>query len=399
MRDKKLLANFASLLISNFSVQGLRFITVILLTRKLGPELFGVYNYLLMLVGLCAILVEFGLKNYGIREFALGFGSWSLIGKIFKIRVLIAVLSTLAVVLLTLQAFRSTGYIQTSLIFSASLFIDAFLIDFVAISQEKLHLQALGQMMQAGVYLLGIYLLLQNSVELSAIAAVFSISHIFWIGIYFFGIDSIKAKENGRIRSKHVMMGAFPFLVAMILGTLQSQMDIFLLGQFHFSSILGDYSACLKLVSIPLGMVNSLMSSLQPRLARYSDNREESIKILKQYIKPLFLFIALMNLTFFVFGENIIHLFFGDKYHEAAVYLSPLGLVTSAFILTLLPMHALFVSKKTKKLLQISVTNFILSFVVISLTLIWATPRELPWAMLIVQCFCGYQAWRAHFKR
>ncbi len=396
--DQKFYKNFASLVFSNFFVQGLRFLTVILLGRNLNQDQFGIYNYILLLVGLCAILVEFGLKNYGIREFAQGRGNWNLTKKIISIRLVVSLIGVLIATGFCFQAFRNINLILPTLIFSFSLVVDAFLVDFVSIADERLHLQAIAQTLQAAVFLGCVYVVMQLKWGLIPIAIAFTFSHIFWVAIYVLKTRKLFV-AGPSVTMTSVVKSGLPFLIASFLATMAFQLDIFLLGQFHYDFLLGDYSACLKLLAIPLGIVGSFLSSVQPKLARVSHEKLKLRALLLHYVGYLLIFISLMCITCWFFGPDIIRLFFGLKFAVAPFYIGPLSLVTGVFILTLLPLYALSVSTDTKTLVRISFVNFVLGAIVISSILSMKRPEWLPWGMLLVQSVCAVQTWRHYLKK
>lgn len=403
LTDSVLIKNFSSLLFSNFFIQGMRFLTVLILARGLGNEQFGVYNYFLMLVSLCAILVEFGLKNYGIREFSQNSGSKELRNHIIKIRSVVALGATALVTLLIYQAFRRTDLLLPSLLFSLSLFADATLVDFIAISQERLHLQAVSQSLQAAFYLVAVYCLSRSNLNLLAMGVLFSLSHALMAAVYFMKTKEIPSRSSqsafSNIGMQAVIVGGLPFLLANILSTLQAQMDIFLLGQFHFDFLLGDYSACLKLLSIPIGVVSAFMGAIQPRLARISHDKALLKAELKKYVVWMALVASLVVVIYWFGAGRIVPLVFGDKYFLAQIYLGPLSCVSAMFMMALLPMHALFVSREIKTLLQITTINFLLGAVVISFLLYRRQPELLPWGMLLVQTVLVFQSWRHFLKK
>jgi O-antigen/teichoic acid export membrane protein len=101
-----------------------------------------------------------------------------------------------------------------------------------------------------------------------------------------------------------------------------------------------------------------------------------------------------MVTVFWLLGDKVIALFFGQKYFMAQMYIAPLSCAAALFILTLPPMTAHFVAKNPKKLLQIIISNFILSAALISFCLYNHWPEIVPWAMTFVQFVLLVQAWR-----
>jgi O-antigen/teichoic acid export membrane protein len=268
---------------SNFAVQGLRFLTVALLARRLGTESFGIYNYLILLLGFGAIGVEFGLKNFGMREIAQGRGSKQLVQKIVLVRLLLAVVASLVVGTLAHHSFPLPSHIPVLAFFAATLFVDAALLDFVLMAQEKLGALAFGNVAQALVFYGGVFFFVSSSESLLYVAQAYLVSHLIWVAIYFFSAKRLPETPSPAkpLHLRGVAVQGLPILAAYLLGNLQYSMDLLLLGQFHFSEWLGVYSAGLKILGLPLGIINSLMAAIQPRLAREShDLRSDKLTVL-----------------------------------------------------------------------------------------------------------------------
>lgn len=390
--------NFTALLVSNFAVQLIRLFTVALIARRLGNSYFGIYNYITLLVIYGFIVTEFGLKNLAIREMAQGRGSRDLIEKIIKLRLLLATFGCLAVAALCAFAFRSFEFLGPSLFFALSLFFDAALVDFVLISHEKLAVQAWGNVIQAGFFGIGCFWMVRSSQDFSKLALLFSASHGLWAGYLYWKSRifiknlPVKALEN----LWNIGRGGAPFLVAQLLNTILYSMDLLLLGQFHYQQWLGDYSAALKILSIPTGIIAAMLSAVQPRLARHSEDffSSHSLTLISGTTRFIWVMVAPAVLGCWFFGDTLVFWILGPGFPRAAEILRPLSLAFGLFSLALVPLHTLMVSSQTRVFLRIIGTGFCVSAVVIGAILYAGRPQWVPWAMVGIQAMQVILAWQ-----
>jgi O-antigen/teichoic acid export membrane protein len=400
MKISRLGQNFAALVSSNFAIQLVRFLTIAWLARRLGSQVFGVYNYIVLIVTYGFVVVEFGLKNVALREIAQGRGSKNLVKQILKVRALLALVGFVVVVCLTTLAFPKGEYFLPSIFLALSLFVDAFLLDFVVIAQEKLVAQAIGNVAQALFLYVGCVFLVHSENDFLILSELYLASHVLWILIFLIaGKPFSVLPENKNYEDnifKTAMIG-IPFLLAQFLGTVQSSMDLFLLGQFHFDQWLGDYSAALKILAVSLGIINALVAAVQPRLARESHDLNSPVlrNLVYSTTRLVWIILAPTLVGCWFFGDTLVLWVFGTQFTQAAALLKPLSLAFGFFCLGLAPMHALFISTATQKLVKTMVANCFLSFLIITCLLATGNPQYVPWGMVVTQCFYMCAAWRA----
>lgn len=392
--------NFIALIGSNFSVQALRFAIIVIVARRLGADLFGAYNYIILLIGFGFTFVEFGFRNLAIREISQGRGSKKLLKQIFKIRFVLALVSSFVIGLASYLALRSSQYLWLSLIMSMSLVVDAFLLDFILVCEEKLVAQAVGNVAQALFLCLGVYFFVKNETSLFILGELFFASHLVWVGSFWLSTRAYVAfPEKNTGEDSHLWQTAksgFPFLVAQFVSGLNWSMDLLLLGQFHFESWLGDYSAALKIIGILVGFINALNAAVQPRLAQKShDLKSEAVaQIVSNTTRLAWVFVVPTIVGCWLYGTELVHLFFGYKYLKTAALLKPLSLALGIFCLGHSPIHALFVSKNMKTLIRTVLVNGLFSFSVVALILALNHPEFVAWGMVLVQVFYILTAWR-----
>lgn len=394
--------NFLALLGSNVTVQLCRFIIITLLARRLGAELFGVYSYVLLLVTYGYVIVELGLKNLAIRDFSQNKGSQNLVNKITHLRLILAVVVFGGMFVLTKLSFPDGPGPMLALLFGITLFTDALLTDYIVISKERLAVVGLANACQAGFYLAAVYLFVHSTSDLLLAGVFYAISRAIYTGIYRYKTkDILLPKESPADHNfSAIFIGGIPFLIGHLLGTFQATMDLFLLGQFHFSSWLGEYSAALKVTGITLGIVNVALSAVQPKLARFSHDLHDPHlqKLIFLSARLLWVFLTPTLIGCWLFGDQLAFFFFGEGYPRTGKLLGPLSIALTFLTLSHPAVHALFVSSKTKTLLKLTSLNFFVTALLVCIPLSLGRPEGAPWAMA-AGCFSVMVlSWRP-FKR
>jgi O-antigen/teichoic acid export membrane protein len=390
--------NFIAVLSSNFGVQALRFLTITLLARRLGSGLFGVYNYIILLVSYGCILTEFGLRNLGIREFAQDRGSRKLIRQIFKIRMIHAAAAMGAVLGLTALAFSSGQYFWPSFFIAASLVMDALFVDFILVARESLVPISVGNLAQAAILLVGCFIFIHSPNQFMLLGELYFVSHVVWAAVYYLGARPFWPKlqrmpSDGK--TWRTAMSGAPFMVALLATNFQNSMDLLLLGQFHYGDLLGIYSAAIKIIGMALGVVYSLIASVQPRLARDSTdlNSPELKELVSSTTRFLWLFIAPTVVGCWLFGDQLVTWVFGPAYSEAAQFVKPLSLSFAFLSLAMAPLTTLLVSSHTKAMLKVVCFNCLISFALIGGLLLWKRPMLIPWGMVVAQALLMITCW------
>jgi O-antigen/teichoic acid export membrane protein len=177
---------------------------------------------------------------------------------------------------------------------------------------------------------------------------------------------------------------------------MQSSTDFLLLGQFHYSERLGPYSAAMKILSIPQGIIFALISAMYPRFARYSEDllSQDMRETLMSTTRLIWIILVPMVIGSCIFGDQLILWFFGPHYIGAGRILKPLSFAYAFYFLGLAPMSAILLSHKTSKMIRISLLNLTISFGSALLVLLFGKPDLLPWAMVFAQAFFMIASWR-----
>lgn len=393
--SRRVLSNFGFLFGSNILAQVCRFLTITFIARSLGTEGFALYSYLLLITGYGAIAVEFGLKNFALREFSQGRGGKSVLIHIMGLRLAISVLSV-GVLFLLLRFTFGTESFPPSVWMILSVVSGALNFDFVLMAAEKMGLLALSQLSQALILLLVAWFGVHGPDDFSVLSFGYFCSQMATVVLIALGLKNFSKGNVETGFSKLIVTGS-PFFVASLLGLLQFSMDLFLIGFTGNTVFLGNYSAAMKLLGVALGVIYAFMGAVHPRLAQNSHDLKNPklIEILNHSNKVVWIFLGPMILVSWMWGDSLVELAFGHKFEMAGSLLAPLSIAVMFHSLGLGPMHALSVSFKMKRYVFILFTNTLISFALVGMCIHFKQWGWIPWCAVFNQGIYCFNAWSA----
>ena len=314
-----------------FFCTGLSVISGIIYARYLGPEQYGLYGYIMSIIGVALLPVIAGLPTLLIREIASyqldkkwgllrGLFNWSLLYVIitsaFSISIIyivilhggfgveIASLLWIALLLIPLKGLLSqqsaclTGFKKPILaLFPGQLLPPSitllFILTFVFINEE-----------------LSVYKLIEFAVYSSVIAFLFS-SYLLYRAF------NKKTKvEKLEYRVKTWLYTLLPFSLMMFIGTLNSELATIVLGWFNDYESVAYFKVALQAVALVSLGLNSINGVIMPHIAQ-SYREGDMIKTQKLVTKSVRVSstIALpILLALIFFGDVLIEMLFGSDF-------------------------------------------------------------------------------------
>ena len=154
---KKILANFSLRFTGNIISKLLGFITLPIVARALGPDLFGSWNLIIAILGYIAIPINFGFTPYGLREVAKKHGNTELVvNKILSARLLLTFFSLVVSTLVIVLIYHTNSVLLISIIVGYILVVSqAVNIEFYYLGTKKLFLPTVSQLCGQLFYVLG----------------------------------------------------------------------------------------------------------------------------------------------------------------------------------------------------------------------------------------------------
>ena len=314
---------------------GLGFINSILLARLLGPTEFGVYSIVLSVVNVAAMLAVLGLPMLVTREVAANaeHGNWGRLKGVMDAAhrtMLLAVLVLLCVSAILLFG----GWVKTGLPRLAALIAMA-LVPIIAFSQLRAAiLRGLHWVVLADIPDLLVRPVVMLALLSGAFLSLIDATVVHALGIYLaagtlaFAVGTwwLITKQPAGLKSAvpHApenawMLDAMPFLAINIIGALEGQVSLYLLGYLGGADQAGLFQVTSQLVGlIAMGLV-AVNMPLQPNLAAaWSRGDKEHAQRLLADTARIGTGIAVLGvLLILVFAESILRLY-GVEYVAGA---------------------------------------------------------------------------------
>ncbi|ENQ6478115.1 lipopolysaccharide biosynthesis protein [Klebsiella pneumoniae] len=176
----------------------------------------------------------------------------------------------------------------------------------------------------------GVYSLVVQSIVLNLLSTI-----MFWVAsgwmpnIKLF----IQMSELKRIFGFSANLTGFNFI-----NYFSRNLDSFLIGKFMSTTILGSYNLAYRIMLFPLQSLTFIMArSLYPILSHYQDNEA---KVRDNYLKCVFVVLAIsapLMSGIALFSQDIVRVFFGDKWALTGVilqWLAPTAIIQSVLSTT-----------------------------------------------------------------
>lgn len=323
--------NTAYLACAELITKIISFMIVIIVARYLQEINFGKYSFAFAYTSFFAIISDLGLDTLAIRDIARNKES---AGKLFVNTSLIKfVLSIISFVLLVV-IINLMNYPQDTILAVYILGIYALINSFNQLFRsvfrafEKMRYEAIVRIIEKVITLFLIIYLISNEYGLIEIVSVFLIASVltFILSGYFTISRFIKIKfELDTILMKKIFKEALPFGFTAIFIVIYFRIDTVMLSLMVGDKAVGLYNASYNIIDGLTGLVaGSLGGMALPVMSRYfvSVENRKYLKITYIQLFELSLIAGLLISIFVtIFAEDIIQLFYGSEYLDAAASL------------------------------------------------------------------------------
>jgi O-antigen/teichoic acid export membrane protein len=375
------------------------FLLTLVVSRQLGPALFGVFSFLTAVVVSANCFSNLGLDTWMVREVT----KMPSQGKQYLSNIIgLKIGTSLVTIALIFLVFRTTAIPQTTL---SLLWVLSISLLFNTISQTLWHygncfkelfyhsvLWAASNIIKAG---LGIALVLlfhelEPLVWGVVVAEAISLVLSFCVVHRRFGLFVPEFKfevwKDFLIRSAPIAMG-------MIFSVLYFRLDIVMLQFMAEDKVVGFYSAAYKLFEVAVVLPHSFMLVLFPTLVEeYHSDRSQFKGRFKKALAMYSLIGGSIALALWVFSQGIIILMYGDTFLPSISVLDILSGVVLLFFINFLLSNILIISGRerinTWNLVGATVLNVTLNLALIPLYgaigAAWATLFCEVWLIVVL---------------
>lgn len=312
----KLVINFISKLGVDSVSKLIGFITLPLITRALGPEGYGQFAYLFVILSYFGFFIDFGYLSYGTNKLCEKTDSRVVIGKIISLQLLTAIFSYIILIIVA-YFFLETGKYILLLVFSSIFISQIFSIRYYYLAGNKLYYNSISELAGQLIYAALIFTVFINHQSVFTLIIV-SLVQAYVTAIFLFlpYIRKNKIELNLSPRKNlKTLKDAYKLGIASKAEAITASFIILCAGFFLNEESVGLYNASFKIYLILLTVVQGVSYSLMPLLLRNVKKSEGNNfnKISIIFYIYILIGIVLSLITFF-FSEQIISVMFGEKF-------------------------------------------------------------------------------------
>ncbi|MBK6537729.1 MAG: oligosaccharide flippase family protein [Ignavibacteria bacterium] len=312
----KLVINFISKLGVDSVSKLIGFITLPLITRALGPDGYGKFTYLFVILSYFGFFIDFGYLSYGTNKLCEKTDSRVVIGKIISLQLLTAIFSYIILIIVA-YFFLETGKYILLLVFSSIFISQIFSIRYYYLAGNKLYYNSISELAGQLIYAALIFTVFINHQSVFTLIIV-SLVQAYVTAIFLFlpYIRKNKIKLNlSPGKNLKTLKDAYKLGIASKAEAITASFIILCAGFFLNEESVGLYNASFKIYLILLTVVQGVSYSLMPLLLRNVKKSEGNNfnKISIIFYIYIFIGIVLSLITFF-FSEQIISVMFGEKF-------------------------------------------------------------------------------------
>lgn len=313
------------------------FILSIVLARVLKPEIYGSYTYLVSLVMILSVPIQFGLPKYVLRKVA----EFTAKNNKLEINNLITfsyqIMLLVALIIFSLLYIFS-NYIELNLVTNVGMLLAALLGSLSLVHGNVL--RGVGAVFEGNIselvikpasviFLVLICFQVFNEIAIETMLMLYSLALVISLAVSIYLSRKYVVLPNishlvWKIPSLKISGSVFrnsllPLLLISLVDILNSNTDILILGQYSSKSDIAVYKVALTLswlFSLPRSIYTL---ALAPRIAGvYFDNNSEFKELINMMSQRVFLFSSILFIVLLSTCNTIIPLVYGDEYTGAA---------------------------------------------------------------------------------
>ncbi len=331
---KKISRNVFWLLIAEIVGKGFGFIITVLISRYLKEAGFGIYSFVFSFVVFFAIIADFGLNNFTIRELSRNKPLTSkLIGNIIPFKILI---TSILFVVMTLTTFLIDKPLEVKLLIiiaGCSLFIGSFTSLFLSVFRafERMYFNIFVVLSEKITMLLCVLLIIFWDKGLVAIVGATCLSFLASLSVAYYILRKYFTKfqlQFDRAFLSKILHASMFFVITDIFIIIYFKIDIVMLSMMRGDVETGLYSAAYNLIFACMFIPAVMALAMYPTLSRFfkisiKKIADSTSKLLKYFLIASAPFV----LAFFIMADFIINLVYGKDFMNSVTAFRYLSIV------------------------------------------------------------------------
>lgn len=295
----------------------------ILVARYLGPEQFGLLNYVISFVGLFGIIATLGINNIVVKKLVVNPAEKNvLLGTAFIIRVIGSILLMIVLTLfIQFTSNDSTTNMYIYILAFSTVILSFNVIDLYFQSEIKSKLVAISNLIALVITsLIKIVLIIYQAPLFYFVIMILVDSLLLALSlIYFYYKDNNKIKEwyFDKDKAKILLKEGFPLVLAAFAMSIYLKIDQVMIKELLGNTAVGYYAAAVRLSEALYFIPIAISISLFPSIIKTKENSD----IYKKRIQALFSFLIWLAIIIAIpmtfLSNYIINILYGEAYQEA----------------------------------------------------------------------------------
>ena len=325
------------------------FLTMVILTRYLGREMYGNYMYVLTLVVVFGAFADWGTATIGVREASKEKKQRDkILINVFLLRLFLSLgaslfmlLTAFLVPLKDISPLDGLLVRQGIIIGSLILILFALKASFGIIFQTRLemHKFAIGDIIASFLIFLMSYLFVRFDFGLVPLISAVLLANLLAVSILGFLVKKVISLKLSWDFAfiKRFLKESLPMGTILLMFTIDNKIDTIMLGSIKGSASVGVYAVSCRIYDVLILMAAYLMNSLLPVLSRYADISKwrEKIKIIYQKSFDILLMMGILAIVLvLIFSPLVIRLITQNRFVEFADSVLVLRILSLAVFLS-----------------------------------------------------------------
>lgn len=308
-----------------------------LVTRSVGPELYGYMGYGDSLTAYFLIFASFGIYQYGLREISKVRDDKKKLRQTFTSLCLFTfitnIIASAVYMIFVAVVYRDKPYMYTCIVMGFNLVFNMFYVEWVNEALENYDFIAIKTMIVRIIYSALILLFVRNDGDyLFYLYLVVGFNFINNIISFVYVKKRIKFDFSNLQFSKHIR----PMLYVVILsntGVLYTQLDKIMIKSNSGTTDVGYYYTAQRIMTIINTLMLTVIQVTMPRLSNYlgNESKKEYLSLLRNVIKIYFLFLFPASIGLLCLSKEAIYMFGGAEFLPAV----PVMVVFSIYMLSI----------------------------------------------------------------
>ncbi|MCL5027437.1 MAG: flippase [Bacteroidetes bacterium] len=333
--NKRLLENFFSLSILQIANYIIPLITLPYLVRVLLPSNYGLLAFAQALIQYFNVFIDYGFNFSATREISIYRQNKEKVSAIFssvmtlKILFVFISLSILSLIIFSFDKLRSEWllyYCTFGIVIGQNMFPRWF---FQGIEQMK-YITILNLISRI-IFTISIFVVVKSSNDYLYVPIINSLGFILagilslWVAFYTFKIRFIIPTFADL---KYQLVEGWHLFISTLATSLYTTSNVFILGLFADSIIVGYYSAAERIIKAIEDFLSPIFYSVYPYLSRlYTESKQDAIKFIRKLVKYVGFIGVIITVMVLSFTNLIVKILLGSHYLEAIVVLKILAFI------------------------------------------------------------------------